>query len=697
MKRIHLKSSNGTKNVTETKKPKVIDFFSDHFCKNLEDALSEKVNAGAESSKKTLKSDLFEDCNVTVNSTAASHIHCTNPSKIYDLDELNLNPKILQNFLNHNKDVTEEQKELYQIIGRYMDLCLISDRKDYLPLLSLHVVNHLTRTRDAIIESNAKLEKQSKSGESTDEKLVEECRDQGLARPKPLLSLHVVNHLTRTRDTIIESNAKLEKQSKSGESTDEKIVEECRDQGLARPKVLFITSMKKYAYEFVHALADVTFAEKDKRTIMNSQRFEDEFGDTGYVPPSKRNEDFRELMSGNIDDCFRLGIQYAKKALKLYQKFSEADVLVCSPLGLRMIVGEEGEAEREVDFLASIEIVIVDKTNQILMQNWEHLQHILDEANGMPSKLEVDISRVRHWSLQNLGKIYRQTLIFSEFNFTELHALYASACKNYAGGVFIVKSPEPILDMIEKPLIQEFHRFDCDIPKYQSDLRFEYFTKNILPSLEHGTLIFVSSYFDFIRLRNYMKKEGGVFIVKNPEPVLDMIEKPLIQEFHRFDCDIPKYQSDLRFEYFTKNILPSLEHGTLIFVSSYFDFIRLRNYMKKEGESFVQLHEYAKDKKIARARGMFYQRRKKLIVMTERFYYFKRYFIKNVASLVFYQLPVNAKFFIELVNDSSPEGRLESKVIFSKYDFFRMQNIFGNEQAKQLIKSEKKFHALVSE
>uniref|UniRef100_A0AC35F8B3 U3 small nucleolar RNA-associated protein 25 n=1 Tax=Panagrolaimus sp. PS1159 TaxID=55785 RepID=A0AC35F8B3_9BILA len=569
MKRTRKSSSSNEKPV-DFKKSKAIDFFADHFCTNLEDALYEKVNAGAEISKKTLKSDLFEDCNVTINSTAASHLHCTNPSKILNFDEFNLNPKILQNFLIHNKgDASEEQKELYQIIGRYMDLCLISGRKDYLPLLSLHIVNHLNRTRDAIVENNTKLEKSSKAGELTEE-----------------------------------------------------IVEECRDQGLARPKVLFITSMKKYAYEFVHSLSDVTFSEKDKRTIMNSQRFEDEFGDTGYVPPSKRNEDFRELMSGNIDDCFRLGIQYAKKALKLYQKFSESDVLVCSPLGLRMIVGEEGEAEREVDFLASIEIIIIDKTNQILMQNWEHLQHIIDETNGMPSKLEVDISRVRHWSLQNLGKIYRQTILFSEYNFTELHSLYASACKNYA---------------------------------------------------------------------------GGVFIVKNPEPMLELIEKPLIQEFHRFDCDVPKYQSDLRFEYFTKNILPSLEHGTLIFVSSYFDFIRLRNYMKKEGESFVQLHEYGKDKKIARARGMFYQRRKKLIVMTERFYYFKRYFIKKVASLVFYQLPVNAKFFVELVNDSDPEGRLESKVIYSKYDFFRMQNIFGIEQAKQLIKSEKKFHALVSE
>lgn len=119
--------------------------------------------------------------------------------------------------------------------------------------------------------------------------------------------------------------------------------------------------------------------------------------------------------------------------------------------------------------------------------------------------------------------------------------------------------------------------------------------------------------------------------------------------------------------------------------------------MKKENESFVQLHEYAKDNKITRARDMFYHRRKKLIIMTERFHFFKRFIIKGVENIVFYQLPINPTFYHELINDSTPEKRLESKVIFSKFDIFRLQNIFGKTQAKELIKSDKKFHALVSE
>jgi U3 small nucleolar RNA-associated protein 25 len=68
-------------------------------------------------------------------------------------------------------------------------------------------------------------------------------------------------------------------------------------------------------------------------------------------------------MSGNIDDSFRIGLSLGKKAIKLYTAFENSDIIICSPLGLRMIIGdEEQEAnKREFDFLSSIEILILDK------------------------------------------------------------------------------------------------------------------------------------------------------------------------------------------------------------------------------------------------------------------------------------------------------------------------------------------------
>jgi U3 small nucleolar RNA-associated protein 25 len=91
-----------------------------------------------------------------------------------------------------------------------------------------------------------------------------------------------------------------------------------------------------------------------------------------------------------------------------------------------------------------------------------------------------------------------------------------------------------------------------------------------------------------------------------------------VQELHRFDCDDPEKQSDFRFNYFVRSILPKLKTGTLIFIPSYFDYIRIRNYLKKDNESFAQIHEYASDAKVKKSRKAFGNSEKKLMLLTER-------------------------------------------------------------------------------
>lgn len=55
---------------------------------------------------------------------------------------------------------------------------------------------------------------------------------------------------------------------------------------------------------------------------------------------------------------------------------------------------------------------------------------------------------------------------------------------------------------------------------------------------------------------------------------------------------------EARFNYFLKEVLPKqrdpLMSHTLIYVPSYFDYIRIRNYFKKEDIGFVQICEYSK-------------------------------------------------------------------------------------------------------
>jgi hypothetical protein len=56
--------------------------------------------------------------------------------------------------------------------------------------------------------------------------------------------------------------------------------------------------------------------------------------------------------------------------------------------------------------------------------------------------------------------------------------------------------------------------------------------------------------------------------------------------------------ADGRFEFFIKKILPQYKNAVMshvvIYIPSYFDYVRLRNYFRREGLNFVQICEYSK-------------------------------------------------------------------------------------------------------
>jgi U3 small nucleolar RNA-associated protein 25 len=62
----------------------------------------------------------------------------------------------------------------------------------------------------------------------------------------------------------------------------------------------------------------------------------------------------------------------------------------------------------------------------------------------------------------------------------------------------------------------------------------------------------------------------------------------------------------------------------LIFVASYLDFVRLRNWFDKQEESFEYICEYSSAKEISRARTEFFHGRVRYLIVTERYHFFRR-------------------------------------------------------------------------
>ena len=121
-----------------------------------------------------------------------------------------------------------------------------------------------------------------------------------------------------------------------------------QDQGFTRPSVLILVPFRSFALRWVAALTSHT--PPPSHQIENHGRFQSEYGlPSGAVDklaeavPGVYPRDHVEMFKGNVDDSFRLGVKITRKSVKLFSEFYSCDVIIASPLGLRISIEKEKE------------------------------------------------------------------------------------------------------------------------------------------------------------------------------------------------------------------------------------------------------------------------------------------------------------------------------------------------------------------
>ncbi|KAG0261999.1 hypothetical protein DFQ27_002676 [Actinomortierella ambigua] len=480
-----------------------------------------------------------------------------------------------------------------------------------------------------------------------------------------LYVLHALNHIFKTRDRVLKNTTKLQRHQQNSDSSS--TVPEYRDQGFTRPKVLIVLPFKNTVVDVIESLVALSGSTEQG----NRKRFIEEFDFEEDEETQERNKekpaDFLETFKGNIDDHFRMGIKFTRKTLKMYSDFYSADLIIASPLGLKTVIGAEGDKKRDFDFLSSIELVIVDQTENMLMQNWNHLETVFDYLNLIPKNPHgCDFSRVRNWYLDGRSKYLRQTVVVSSFPTPEINAIFKKCSRNIAGKMRITQAYEhgSIVDVIPQ-VQQSFNRIEVRSLVQADDVRFQYFIKTMLPQLRRSAIT---------------------------------------------------------------------QSHTLIFVPSYFDFVRLRNFFSENKYSSASICEYTTNANVSRARSSFYHGESSFLLYTERFHFFRRYNVRGAFHIVFYGLPEYAQFYPEMLNllalpaapstkkKSSSSNSLHSAggkpskfgkkaqaeaavaheiasagledrpmsctALFTKYDLLKLQRIVGTERANAMCKQE---------
>ncbi|KAF8512390.1 digestive organ expansion factor [Gautieria morchelliformis] len=425
------------------------------------------------------------------------------------------------------------------------------------------------------------------------------------------VTLHALNHVFSIRRRILKNNDRLSQASKGSSTTPSDV----QDQGFTRPSVLILLPFRSSALYWAEAL----LAQLPSHQVENHSRLISEFSlppgtvdklataDWGTYP-----QDHVETFKGNVDDNFRVGVKLTKKSVKIFADFYRCDVIIASPLGLRMSI----EKEKSSDFLSSIEVLIMDQMDALTMQNWEHVQFILGRLNQLPKDShDADFSRIKPWYLDGHAAYLRQSILLSPYETPEMRSLFSRSLKNVAGKLRTERKWKPVA--VPEGVEQTLTKFHCISPKSEADKRFEFFTTQSAVQ-STNTIIFVPSSFDFIRVQNHLRKMSDV--------------------------------------------------------------------------SLAILSEYSSNQDISRARQSFFSGKKRFLLMSERFHFFRRYRIRGVRNIVFYGLPEHPQFYTELLSypfldDGVDSSDITCCALYCKYDYMRLERITGSEAAGSLMQA----------
>ena len=514
---------------------------------------------------------------------------------------------------NKSKEIFERENFyplFYKYLSNYKDIQVNYNdseiRKSLMKIYLFHILNHLLKRKEEI-ELNDNIDKIINTTAITDNQKLN--KDLFISHENEFLNEYYTKHVnpkTKLDDSypnkdFITYHKEIKNNYENIENKDDINI---KDQGFTSPKVLILVPYKMHAKIIMEQLVKL-FSNNNWKGITNKKKFMDEYSEFD-----------------SMDDCFRLGIGicFFENKMKLYTPFDESDIIIASPLGLKLAKPSDSDKSfkntKVYDFLSSIEIFLMDFSEVFIYQNLEHLNEILSFLNKPPKNNQniVDINRIKENYANNFGEYLRQNIIISQFKCLDIDVAINDICKNINGKILLDGPYENQINLIKNEFAEKYKFLNSS----NYEIRFE-----------------------FKILRDFKEKE-------------DFEEK---------------------FNYFSKNIWQNLyesfEKHTIIFVASTFDYMILKYFFKKKSKSVCFISEDTDKRDWQRNRLFFEQGKYKFLLYDERAHFYKKINLKFAKNIFFYSLPEDPKIFNEMIHLIDPVNYNQN---LEKYNYENKQN-----------------------
>ena len=561
----------------------------------------------------------------------------------------------VEKLITYNTDYDLFEKEnfyplFYKYLDSYKDIQVnwnnLEIRTNLMKIYLFHILNHILKRKEEI-ELNDNIDKIINNTSVTDnQKLNQELFR---SHESEFLAEYYNKHVNpktklddsyENKDFITYHKEIKEKYDNVNDRDDINI----KDQGFTSPKVLILVPYKKHARIILEEMINI-FSNNNWKGISNKKKFKDEYSEFD-----------------SNDDCFRMGINisFFENKMKLYAPFDESDIILASPLGLKLATPSDTDKtfknNKVYDFLSSIEIFLMDFSEIFIYQNMEHLNEILSFINKQPKNNQniVDINRIKENYANNYGEFLRQNIIISHFKCLDIDVSINEIMKNINGKVLFDGPYENQPELIKQEFSEKYNYMNSK----NYEIRYEF------------------------KILRDLKGENDF---------------------------------DEKFNYFTKNIWQNLyesfEKHTIIFISSTFDYLRLKSFFKKKSRSVCYISEDTDKKDWQRNRLYFENGKYKFLLYSERAHVYKKINLKFAKNIFFYSLPEDPKIFNELIhlidpvnyNNNLEKYNIESEqnqiqkfgsviALVTPVEKYNLQKILGNE-SKKIIKNKLEYYS----